>query len=112
MPSKIVKSFGEEVTVHFNEAGDYFCPVCGLLWKNTSGLYPTGFLQSMDDCPRCDTQLGNEDIDEVPASPDNPAEKRWGKLREAWLERNGWDPLLIKEVEDHLGVKVERPSNS
>lgn len=33
-------------------------------------------------------------------------------MRAAWLDRNEWDPDLIKEVEERLGVQVVKPTES
>jgi hypothetical protein len=107
-----VNSLGERVPVHSGPTGDYYCPVCGYLWEGTSSWDALGFIQCLEICLRCRVQLGNDDVHEFPVSADNPAEKRWSKMRAAWLDRNEWDPDLIKEVEERLGVQVVKPTES
>lgn len=103
--------FGERIVFHADEDGNYYCPVCGHLWEGSAVAHPEAFATNLEHCLDCSTHIGNEDI-EIPFNPENPAPKRWAKLRRAWLEKHGWDPELIARVEQQLRVRVDKPSDN
>jgi hypothetical protein len=106
----IIQGFcNEPVEISVLDSGNVCCPVCGIELE-TRGLVVVAFLfGATETCPCCRTSFGISDIDEVPPIRENPAAKRWEKLRTVWLTKNNWDRALIKQVEDHLGVEIVVP---
>ena len=106
----IIEGFSNEpVEISVLDTGNVCCPVCGFELE-TRGLVVTAFLfGATETCPCCRTSFGISDIDEVPPVKDNPAAKRWAKLRRNWLAKQNWDAELIRQINDHLGVEIDVP---
>jgi len=97
---------GEPVVLYCSDRGNWLCPVCATEWFDSSDWLGELFLECLDVCNVCNTQIGNEDVDEVPANPENPPEKRWAKLRTTWLERSGYQAVDIRRLEDVFGIDM------
>lgn len=108
----IIQGFcNEPVEISILESGNVCCPVCGIELA-TRGLNVVAFLfGATETCPCCRTSFGIRDIDEVPPIKENPAAKRWAKLREGWLAKHNWDAELVKQVKNGLGIEIEAPSS-
>tara|TARA_R110002073_G_scaffold239285_1_gene400656 strand:+ start:178912 stop:179256 length:345 start_codon:yes stop_codon:yes gene_type:complete len=101
--------FGETVQVHMDRKGDFGCPICGLVWHGTKSWGATGFLECLEVCQCCHTQLGNDDVDEVLAKEGNLAFARWKRLRLTWLEKTSWSQESLQQLRDNLGLDITRP---
>jgi hypothetical protein len=108
MTEHVVTSFGEHATLHRAGNGNILCPICGFEYRDSAGWEGANFLGGLDNCPCCHTQMGNEDIDEVPPVQENPIHQRWDRLRRKWLDKVGWAEWAVRQASDRLGDDVRR----
>ena len=106
----IVQGFAREpVMLSLSRQGCVYCPVCGSEQPTFELNIVQYFFGATERCLCCKTNFGIDDVDEVPPTPENPADKRWARLRQAWLEREGWKPELVEQVRSHLRIDLDVP---
>lgn len=99
---------GEACIMYRDPQGDICCPVCGIVWEDTSDWGFENFLASLDVCPCCSTQFFLDDYPGVPTNPDNPPEKRWTALRTAWLNKVDWPDQAAAQLKNNLDLDVSK----
>jgi hypothetical protein len=108
----------ELLIIRVNDAGVPVCPVCGfadaerfsesdLPWLPMEGTDDPHFYGSDGFCNECGTNWGLDDC-VGPEFPIGALKARWEELRNSWLDRNHWADRKVEQVQDNLGIVVDR----
>lgn len=107
---------GDEGTLVELDDGQFACPICGTAWDvppyypNDGVLGPAHCFStpSMGDvCPGCHVEFG---VDEGigTAAPPGSQTLQWRFFRVQWLNRVGWNPAALQQLNQNLGISEEQ----
>ena len=85
--------------------GDLACPVCGFRYPQSAGGSSQIFLSTGDMCPCCKVNYFSDDLSWIRNG--ETAADQWARLRLAWLDKHGWAPGQIRQIEGGLRLTLD-----
>tara|TARA_R110002111_G_scaffold257002_1_gene324847 strand:+ start:473 stop:838 length:366 start_codon:yes stop_codon:yes gene_type:complete len=107
---EVTNRHGDTVIIHFSKTGNIFCPVCGIEFHNTSNsVVEQVFFGGTEGCPSCNTHFGFSENSSEFVNLKLDLETKWGTLRLAWLNDQGWPDHAIEQLWNNLRINMSPP---